>query len=243
MSQPAIHHAKTNQHLPPIDIDPEPTAAERSAAEALIAAELSSDTSPNNSSPLPPLREPSFSALITAELSRVAAKQPLTAIDTSRYEQDPDAPLPTDAAELQARLARAQTAATYLSQRRAHLSLLDEHGRNAWLVGNWRGAEAEAAALERELAAVRRALDRVNLRRRAAQVGDLGAGGDLGTGGGLDGAGGVAAELKGLADAWRRGVGRVLETEAAAEELRRQVLEERRKLAAGGGGDMAVEGS
>ena len=67
--------------------------------------------------------------------------------------------------------------------------------------------------MERELADARRALDRVNLRRRNAQQG-------------------VAAEVHGLNDAWRRGVGRVLEAEAAAEELRRRIREETRKLAA-----------
>ena len=67
--------------------------------------------------------------------------------------------------------------------------------------------------MERELADARRALDRINLRRRTAQQG-------------------VAAEVQGLNDAWRRGVGRVLEAEAAAEELRRRIREETRKLAA-----------
>ncbi|RYP88558.1 hypothetical protein DL769_000254 [Monosporascus sp. CRB-8-3] len=203
-------------------IDPEPTPAERSAAEALIAAELSSPSSEAASeapSSLPALREPVFSPLITQELERVASQRPLKAIDTSRYEApDPSAISSLSSPdELRETLSRAYAASTYLRGREAHLRLLEAHGRNAWLVGNWSGLEAEAAALERELAAARREVDRVNVRRRQAQDE-------------------AAGELRGLEDAWRRGVGRVLEAEAAAEALRRQVLERRRE----GGEGVAV---
>ncbi|RYO85281.1 hypothetical protein DL766_009024 [Monosporascus sp. MC13-8B] len=194
-------------------IDPEPTPAERSAAEALIAAELSSSPSTDQRPPaagLPALREPVFSPLIAQELERVASQQKLEAIDKSRYE----APDPSTVSslsspdELRETLSRAYATSTYLRGREAHLQLLEAHGRNAWLVGNWSGLEAETAALERELAAARREIDRVNVRRRQAQDE-------------------AAGELRGLEDAWRRGVGRVLEAEAAAEALRRQVLERR----------------
>ncbi|RYP39346.1 hypothetical protein DL767_002257 [Monosporascus sp. MG133] len=198
-------------------IDPEPTPAERSAAEALIAAELSSSSSSSQAaseapSSLPALREPVFSPLIAQELERVASQQPLEAIDTSRYEAlDPSSISSLSSPdELQGALSRAYTASTYLQGREAHLRLLEAHGRNAWLVGNWSGLEPETAALERELAAARREVDRVNVRRRQAQDE-------------------AAGELRGLEDAWRRGVGRVLEAEAAAEALRRQVLERRRE--------------
>ncbi|RYP78346.1 hypothetical protein DL771_000531 [Monosporascus sp. 5C6A] len=199
-------------------IDPEPTPAERSAAEALIAAELSSTSSPSPdqqpapSASLPALREPAFSPLITQELERIASQKPLKAIDKSRYElPDPSSISALSSPdELRETLSRAYAASTYLRGREAHLQLLEAHGRNAWLVGNWSGLEAEAAALERELAAARREIDRVNVRRRQAQDE-------------------VAGELRGLEDAWRRGVGRVLEAEAAAEALRRQVLERRRE--------------
>ncbi|RYP92054.1 hypothetical protein DL770_001832 [Monosporascus sp. CRB-9-2] len=197
-------------------IDPEPTPAERSAAEALIAAELSSSSSSQSASKtpsgLPALREPVFSPLMTQELERVASQQPLKVIDTSRYEaSDPSSTSSLSSPdELRETLSRAYAASTYLAGREAHLRLLEAHGRNAWLVGNWAGLEAEAAALERELAAARREVDRVNVRRRQAQDE-------------------AAGELRGLEDAWRRGVGRVLEAEAAAEALRRQVLERRRE--------------
>lgn len=70
-------------------------------------------------------------------------------------------------------------------------------------MGNWH-LEAELRALEREVAAARRAVDLVTLRRQRLQR-------DAG------------GEITGLDETWRRGVGRVLEAEVAAEGLRREV--------------------
>ncbi|KAI0386751.1 Pre-mRNA-splicing factor SPF27 [Hypomontagnella monticulosa] len=186
-------------------VDAEPTAAERAAAESLIAAEQSASSPPPSLAPLP---EPAFSPLITAELSRIAAKQPLQAIDLSRYEAPDDISSSTSPSTLQTELSRAYTAATYLSGRHTHLQLLDAFGKNAWLVGNWQ-LEAELRALERELEGAKKEIDVVNIQRRRVQDE-------------------VGGELKGLDETWRRGVGRVLETEIATEALRQQVLERQR---------------
>lgn len=78
-------------------------------------------------------------------------------------------------------------------------------------MGNWQ-LEAELRALERELADAKREVDLVTLQRQRAQAE---------TGG----------EIRHLDETWRRGVGRVLETEIAAEALRRQVLEAERARA------------
>ncbi|KKY30500.1 putative bcas2 family protein [Diaporthe ampelina] len=192
-------------------VDPEPTQPEREAAEALIAAERATVPDDPHHALLPPPAEPTFSPLIQAELDRIASSPDpskpaaLDAIDLSRYEL-PD--LPGDGADadregLESALRQAYAAATYLSARRQHLALLDSHGKNAWLVGNWQ-LEAELRALEREVAAARRAVDLVTLRRQRLQR-------DAG------------GEITGLDETWRRGVGRVLEAEVAAEGLRREV--------------------
>lgn len=78
-------------------------------------------------------------------------------------------------------------------------------------MGNYQ-LEAELKALERELADAKRDIDVLAVRRRRAQDE-------------------VAGEIRGLEDTWKKGVGRVLETEVATEALRREVLEVRRKLA------------
>ncbi|KAI1462677.1 Pre-mRNA-splicing factor SPF27 [Annulohypoxylon moriforme] len=191
-------------------VDQEPTAAEREAAESLIAAEASSISQPPSTT-LPPLREPNFSPLVTAELTRIGTKQPLKAIDLSRYEASSPPSSPTSSTNpttLQTNLSRAYTASTYLSGRQTHLQLLESYGKNAWLVGNWH-LEAEVQALERELAETKKEIDVVNIQRRRVQDE-------------------VGGELKGLDETWKRGVSRVLETEIATEGLRQEVLERQR---------------
>ncbi|KAI1194716.1 Pre-mRNA-splicing factor SPF27 [Nemania serpens] len=190
-------------------IDQEPTPAERDAAEAQIASELSPSSSSEPHPSLPPLRPATFTPIFAAELDRIAKKQPLSAIDLSRYEVQ-DAPLPSASApaDLLAPLSRAYATHAYLAGRETHLRLLDAYGKNAWLVANWQ-AEAHLAALERELAAARREIDVVNIQRRRQQEE-------------------VGEELKGLEETWKKGVGRVLETEIATEALRQQVLERQR---------------
>ena len=49
----------------------------------------------------------------------------------------------------------------------------------------------------------------------------------------------VRGEMEMLDETWRKGVGRLLETEVAVEELKREIREELRKGAAGGGEALA----
>ncbi|KAK0616111.1 Pre-mRNA-splicing factor SPF27 [Bombardia bombarda] len=201
-----------HESLPYIDAEPNPT--ERAAAEALIATERSLVPDDPFHALLPPQNNTTYlTPLLEAELSRAATSTKLDALDLTRYEAF-DPPSPEELASLTPRAAKAKLTSllslayatqTYVSQRRAHLALLDSYGKNAWLVGNWH-LEAELKSLEKELAETRRAIDVVTLQRKGAQ----------------DEAG---PELKGLEETWKRGIGRVLETEAAAEGLRREVLE------------------
>jgi pre-mRNA-splicing factor SPF27 len=197
-------------------IDTEPTPAERAAAQALIDAELppSHKTTPHPSLPPPP--EQHFSPYIESEILRITNKHPLNAIDRSRYEAleppttspDSDSNSPESLVAWRAALSQAYTAHAYLTARTTNLHLLEEFGRNGWLIGNSQ-LEDELRALERELGERKAAIDGVVVERRGMQEG-------------------VGAEVKGLQEGWRRGVGRVLETEVAAEGIRREVLERRR---------------
>lgn len=182
-------------------IDTEPTPSERAAAQALIDAELPSI--PSNTHPsLPDLPESHFTPLFEQELLRVSTSQPLSAIDLSRYES---APTSTPTAE---DLARARTAHAYLRLREADMHLLERFGKNSWLVGNAQ-TEDVLRGVERELAERKAEIDGVVVERQGVQEA-------------------VAGEVRGLQEAWRGGVGRVLETEVAAEGVRREVLERRR---------------
>lgn len=200
-------------------VDKEPTAAERAAAEALIALELQTqpqDNDPTTHPSLPPLPTPTSPSLITLEYPRLSAKEPLKAIDLSRYEaleppssssSSKDSPEALE--QWRSALGKAYTSQTYLSGRQTNLALLEQFGKNAWLVGNSQ-LEDVLRAQERELAERKAEIDGVVIERRGTQEG-------------------VGAEIRGLEEGWRRGVGRVLETEVAAEELRREILERRRQ--------------
>ncbi|EPE03111.1 bcas2 family protein [Ophiostoma piceae UAMH 11346] len=191
-------------------IDAEPTPDQRAAAEALIAAERATQPDDPHHALLREEHTPKFSEAMQAEIARAAAKKPLDAIDLTRYEVD-DESGDKSVEELQQSLAQAYTAQTYLRGRRAHLALLDSYGKNAWLVGNWQ-VEADVKRVEADLAATKRDIDVVTVQRQRVQQE-------------------AAAEMRDLEATWRTGVGRVLETEAAAEELRLQVLEARRQQA------------
>lgn len=205
------------------DIDPDPTSASRAAAEALIAAErLLVPDDPHHALLPPPLPEtsPFLTPLLASEFARIASstsadpsKPPkLSALDLSRYEAPTLPPsfstlssAEEKAALLQQTLSAAYTSQSYISSRRAHLALLDSYGKNAWLVGNYQ-LEGELKALESELAETKKAIDVLTLQRKEAQEQ-------------------AGPEMQGLEETWKRGVGRVLETEAAAEGLRREVVE------------------
>ncbi|VUC36904.1 unnamed protein product [Clonostachys rosea] len=185
-------------------IDPEPSTESLAAARALIAAELSTF----KPSPLPETNEPSFSPAFQTELARVSSKTPLHPLDLSRYEaqETPAATAPTD--RLREVLENARVSDAYLASRRQNLELLDAYGKNAWLVGNHH-LEASLRHLEKDLADTKREIDIVNIERQRRQED-------------------VKGEMHTLEETWRKGVGRVLETEVAVEELKEQIRNEMR---------------
>ncbi|KAH7149572.1 Pre-mRNA-splicing factor SPF27 [Dactylonectria estremocensis] len=200
MTAPLGYH----ESLPYIDI--EPTTEALAAARALIAEEIAS-FSPRVTPPPAPA-EPSFTPAMQVELARAAEGAPPTPLDLARYEAPSDTANPADA------LPAAAVAHSYLASRLSNLALLDKYGKNAWLLGN-HALEAELQSLERDLAAVKRDVDLVNLGRRDRQEE-------------------VAAEVVTLEQTWRAGVGRVLETEVAVEELQGKIREELARKAAQG---------
>jgi len=176
---------------------------------------------------LPAAPSENYSSIIQSEFSRIAAGQPaIPGIDLSRYEalSAPATPLPGPASDDEAAVLRAQKAeyamllakayasSTYLSLRTTQLSRLDASGKDEWLAGN-EALLSILTKLEKELAATKEAIDLVVVERKAAQEA-------------------VAGEMKLLEKNWREGVGKVLETEVAADRLRSRILEARRSGAA-----------
>lgn len=145
---------------------------------------------------------------------------PLTGgIDLSRYEA-PEPPARTSDAEgnstpnldeWRQTLQKAYTASSHLAMRHENLALLEENGKNAWLIGNSQ-LEDILRGIEKELTETKETAEAVNKERKIAQEGRKG-------------------ELVGLEESWKRGVGAILDVELAAEGLRMQILEQRRQFA------------
>ncbi|KAK5127171.1 hypothetical protein LTR85_008532 [Meristemomyces frigidus] len=192
-------------------IDTQPSAEAMAAAQALIQAELPPEYARTLHSSIPAMRDTKFSDLVEAEHARIssgAAKEPGTGIDLSRYEAL-DAPDRGDTAAWRSTLQQAYTSAEYLRGREVNLSLLETYGKNAWLIGNSQ-LESELKGLEREVEAAKLELEAVEQARRAAQSN-------------------IAGEMHGLEEAWRSGVGRMIEAQAAGEGLRQEILGRRRQ--------------
>lgn len=162
---------------------------------------------------------PQFSNVVEREHQRLSrdATSKLSGIDLKRYE-DLDAPENThptsdeEKPELLERwnkaLKQAYTSSEYVDARLTQLGLLEKFGKNAWLVGNSQ-LEDILKSIEAELADVRKQQEEVETLRRSQQES-------------------VQGEIQTLEDTWKKGVGRVLETEVAAEGLKQQILERRR---------------
>jgi pre-mRNA-splicing factor SPF27 len=145
------------------------------------------------------------------------ATSKLSGIDMKRYE-DLDAPENThptsdeEKPELleqwNSALKQAYTSSEYVDGRLTQLGLLEKFGKNAWLVGNSQ-LEDILKNIETELAHVRKQQDEVERARLAQQQS-------------------VQGEMQTLEETWKKGVGRVLETEVAAEGLKQQILAKRR---------------
>lgn len=86
--------------------------------------------------------------------------------------------------------------------------MLEKFGKNAWLVGNSQ-LEDILKGIEAELAGLRKQQEETDMMRRSQQDS-------------------VSGEIKTLEETWKKGVGRVLETEVAAEGLKQQIMEKRR---------------
>ncbi|ETI29579.1 hypothetical protein G647_02032 [Cladophialophora carrionii CBS 160.54] len=195
------------------DIDPEITDTERQRAKALISRHLPNNhtTAPHPS--LAPLPAVNLSDIFRQEVERVAAGEPRRqGIDVSRYEAPNEPAIESDEATMREALRNAYISSTFLSDRQANLELLDEFGKNAWLIGNSQTEEI-LQGLERELAGLRSEAENVNKARKAVQEQSK-------------------AELLTLQENWKRGIGKILEIQVATDRLHRQTLEPQRRPAA-----------
>ncbi|KEF62600.1 uncharacterized protein A1O9_00573 [Exophiala aquamarina CBS 119918] len=195
---------QSHESLPYVDGDI--SDADRATALALITRELplDHDSTIHPSLGLPPTVN--FSEIVLTEINRVAAGEPWHGgIDLTRYEA-PDGPASDTSQDAwRQALRNAYVSNMYLSGRHSNLTLLDEYGKNAWLIGNSQ-LEILLQELEQELARLKVDVENVNKARKAAQENSRG-------------------ELLGLEETWKRGIGKLLEIQVAEAGLRQLILE------------------
>ncbi|KAL5121412.1 hypothetical protein ACEQ8H_000483 [Pleosporales sp. CAS-2024a] len=216
---PLIHDAYDS--LPYVDtpLDDAQLAAARAAIHAEIRA-AGVNMADLHPALIPAAQyQPQYAHSVEREHARLDrdATSKLSGIDMKRYENidAPENTNPTsdeDKPELLERwskaLKQAYTSSSYVDGRLTQLGLLEKFGKNAWLVGNAQ-LEDILKSIEAELADVRKQQEEVETLRRSQQESVLG-------------------EMQTLEETWKKGVGRVLETEVAAEGLKQQILEKRR---------------
>ena len=192
-------------------VEPAPSSDALHAAKTLIQAEMASEPTPTIHPSIPNIREHRFSDLVEAEHARITAGQEKSnRLDFSRYNLL-DAPGAGDLPAWNATLQKAYANAEYLRGRETNLGLLETYGKNAWLIGN-SNVEDSLRAVEREVEASKLELEQIEQARRATQSN-------------------ASSEIQGLEEAWRTGVRRMIETQAAGEKLRQEILQRKRNAA------------
>lgn len=153
---------------------------------------------------LPPIEDPNFSELMTTEITRIAAgKKKKGGIDLSRYEP-PDAPGENaDVKAWRKALKGAYSSSTYLSGRQVNLKLLEEMGKNAWLMSNSQ-LDQTLKGYQQELDRLKKEIEIVNKERKSMQESSK-------------------AELDALEEAWKTGLGNLVEVQVASDELWREL--------------------
>lgn len=190
-------------------IDPAPSSEALAAANALVEAELSPESSTSIHASIPTFREPQFSSLVNVEHAFLSEGKPReTGVDLSRYEALDAPEAGSDIALWRETLQKAYASAEYLRGRETNLALLETYGKNAWLVGNSQ-LEGMLKGLEAEIEAARIELEGVERERREKQAS-------------------VQGEVEGLERSWREGVGKLIEVLAAGEGVKGEILERRR---------------
>lgn len=126
-------------------------------------------------------------------------------IDSSRYESFAEVSPDNNVEVTKSALRAAYANITYLRDRQTNIALLEEYGKNAWLIGNSHSDEIQKR-LQNELEKVKAQSESTNKIRRAAQEDSRG-------------------ELLGLEETWKQGIGRIIETQLATDQLRQQILQ------------------
>ncbi|MCJ1288201.1 hypothetical protein MMC26_007556 [Xylographa opegraphella] len=204
--------------LPYIDLDI--SAQARTEVYALLAKELPETYACTLHPLLPALPSPKLS-LNDVEIERVAGKQCLAVINVGRYEiHEAPATSGTTSDETNPEFLEAwktkfqdsYASSVHLQTRLQNLMLLNQFGKNAWLIGNAQ-LEGILKEIERKLLETKEQIGEVGQIRQFTQEG-------------------VKREMDGLCEEWKKGIGRLVEVQLAIEQAGRVGLARRRENAA-----------
>ena len=189
------------------DIDSDVSQLERDTAETLIKRELQSSRNVPHPS-LPPFEQPRFSQLISQEIERAGAGTKIKGgVDLTRYELPEQPSTDADVKAWRDALRQAYSASSYLSARQTNLQLLEELGKNAWLISNSQ-LDQVLISQERELERLKEETESVNKERKAAQEASRG-------------------EVAALEATWKEGIERLVKVQLATDQLRQEILQKR----------------
>lgn len=142
------------------------------------------------------------------EIDRARAGQPRNGgVDLAHYESPDNISADSDLEILQSTLRTAYANIAYLQGRQTNISLLEEYGKNAWLISNSHLGDVQKR-LERELATTKERSENVNRTRKAIQEESRG-------------------EMLALDDTWKQAISKVVDTQLATDNLRRQLVQVR----------------
>lgn len=124
-------------------------------------------------------------------------------IDLGRYEASEETSADSDLDTLQSALRTTYTNISYLRDREANIALLESYGKNSWLIGNSHLEDIQRR-LDSELAGLKAQSEETNKARKTSQEDAQG-------------------ELLGLAETWKQGIDKIIQTQLACDELEHQL--------------------
>jgi len=153
-------------------VDQQYTDAMRKQVEGLIEAELKTFKPAKDYLAQWPVHEPNFEAhpLLEAEWMRICDQQPMSKLDTTRYQLDPPpSNRQTDIAAWQKSVDNAQAQLEHQANRISNLELLQKHGANVWRA-QLNSLEAASKSLTRAHDGISSEIDGINRKRKLDQT-------------------------------------------------------------------------
>lgn len=125
-------------------------------------------------------------------------------IDLTRYQSSDELSAESDVDLVKSALATAYANIAYLQGRQTNIALLEEYGKNAWLISNSHLDDIQKR-LDAELAVTKEQSENINRMRKTTQEDSKG-------------------ELMSLDSTWKEAIGKIVETQLATDALKQELV-------------------